>query len=109
MARSLSQFYPIAIISNTSEAHIEYLEASYDFFPVFPHRFYSYRLGVMKPDPAIYQHALDTTGADKYQSLFIDDREENILAASRQGWQTIHLRPDVSLRDALRSYDLRGV
>lgn len=109
MARSLAQFYPLAIISNTSEAHIEHLEAVYDFFPIFRHRFYSFRLGVMKPDYAIYQHALTTTGADKYQSLFIDDREENIAAAATRGWQTIHLRPDVNLRDALRSYDLRGV
>jgi FMN phosphatase YigB (HAD superfamily) len=48
-------------------------------------------------------------GADKYESLFIDDREENIHAVATRGWQTIHLRPDVNLRDALRSYELRGV
>lgn len=109
MARSLAEFYPLAIISNTSEAHIEHLEATYDFFPVFRQKFYSYRLGVMKPDYRIYQQALEAMGADKYESLFIDDREENIAAAATRGWQTIHLRPDVDLRDALRSYELRGV
>jgi FMN phosphatase YigB (HAD superfamily) len=109
MARSLAEFYPLAIISNTSEAHIDHLEATYDFFPVFRKRFYSYKLGVMKPDYAIYDTALREMEADKYESLFIDDREENIEAAATRGWQTIHLRPDVNLRDALRSYDLRGV
>lgn len=109
MARCLAQFYPTAIISNTSEAHIDFLEARYDFFPVFRERIYSYRVGVMKPDYRIYEMALEKLGADKYESLFIDDREENIQAVATRGWQTIHLRPDVNLRDALRSYDLRGV
>jgi len=109
MARSLAEFYPLAIISNTSEAHISHLESTYDFFPVFRKRIYSYQVGIMKPDYAIYAHALEEMQADKYESLFIDDREENIQAAASRGWQTIHLRPDVSLRDALRSYELRGV
>ncbi len=109
MARILSQHYPTAIISNISEAHLTHLEARYDFFPVFRERFYSFQVGAMKPDPLIYQQALEGMGADRLESLFIDDREENILAVSQKGWQTIHLRPDVNLRDALRSYDLAGI
>lgn len=109
MARSLAEFYPLAIISNTSEAHISHLESTCDFFPIFRKRIYSFQVGTMKPDYAIYQHALEEMQADQYECLFIDDREENIQAVATRGWQTIHLRPDVNLRDALRSYDLRGV
>ncbi|MEM6823052.1 MAG: HAD-IA family hydrolase [Verrucomicrobiota bacterium] len=109
MARMLSQYYPTAIISNTSEAHIDYCEKRFDFFDVFKKRFYSYQMGVMKPKEEIYTRALKEMNADKFTALFIDDLEENIMTPSKMGWQTIHLRPDVDLRLALQSYELRGV
>lgn len=109
MARMLSQYYPLGLISNTSEAHIEYCLERFDFMQVFKKRFYSYEVGVMKPDPQIYLHALEEMNADKFTTLFIDDRGDNIMTPSKMGWQTIHLRPDVDLRIALQSYDLLGV
>lgn len=109
MARMLAQYYPVALISNTSEAHIEYCEAQFDFMQIFQKKIYSCEVGVMKPDPEIYLKALDEMNADKFTSLFIDDREENIMTPSQMSWQTIHLRPDVNLRQALQSYDLTGI
>jgi FMN phosphatase YigB (HAD superfamily) len=109
MARILAQYYPLAMISNTSDAHIRFLEGRHDFFPIFRERIYSYVFGTMKPDPSIYHHALERMKGDKYEALFIDDREENIMTPSKMGWQTIHLRQDVNLRDALRSYELTGL
>ncbi len=109
MARILSQYYPTALISNTSEAHIQYCEEKFDFMQIFQKRIYSYEVGVMKPDPAIYLHAIEAMDADKFTTLFIDDREENILTPSEMSWQTIHLRPEVNLRHAFQSYELRGV
>jgi glucose-1-phosphatase len=108
-ARLLAEFYPLAIISNTSDAHIRFLENAYDFFPIFRKRIYSHEVGIMKPAAAIYEHALAEMKADKYESLFIDDREENVLGASELGWQTIHLRPEVDLKLALQSYELTGI
>jgi HAD superfamily hydrolase (TIGR01509 family) len=109
LARQLAQNHPMACISNISETHIAFLEENYDFFPLFRERIYSCRVGCLKPDPRIYNHALERMQADRFESLFIDDNEANILAASKMGWQTIHLRPDVSLKDALLSYDLKVV
>ncbi|NJK93247.1 MAG: HAD-IA family hydrolase [Blastochloris sp.] len=108
-ARILAEYYPLAIISNTSDAHIRFLEKAYDFFPIFRKRIYSHQVGIMKPAAAIYEHALAEMKGDKYESLFIDDREENVIGASKLGWQTIHLRPDVDLKLALQSYELTGL
>ena len=47
-------------------------------------------------------------GIDPLEALFIDDLEPNILGAVALGWQTIHLRPGVDLREALASYELKG-
>ncbi|MDR0533823.1 MAG: HAD family phosphatase [Verrucomicrobiales bacterium] len=107
--RSLAKHYPLGMISNTSDAHIRFLEARYDFFGLFQKRIYSYQVGHMKPNAEIYRIALEEMGGVKEESLFVDDLEANIMGASKLGWQTIHLRPDVDLRLALRSYELDGI
>jgi putative hydrolase of the HAD superfamily len=110
LAALLAPHYPLAIISNTNEAHILHAESAYSFFTLFPVRIYSHQVGAMKPEPAIYQAALaGLGGVDPLETLFIDDLETNILGAVKLGWQTIHLRPEVDLREALASYDLRGL
>ncbi|MFJ9900749.1 HAD family hydrolase [Streptomyces sp. NPDC091280] len=52
---------------------------------------YSARLGRCKPDPAAYEHALTATGIpDPGRVLFVDDREDNCLAAAALGLRTLH-------------------
>jgi len=110
LAALLAPHYPLAIISNTNEAHIKYAEATYSFFSLFRVRIYSHQVKTMKPEPAIYRAALAALGGiDPLETLFIDDLEANILGAVKLGWQTIHLRPDVDLRHALASYELKGL
>jgi HAD superfamily hydrolase (TIGR01509 family) len=110
LAALLAPHYPLAIISNTNEAHIVHAEATYSFFSLFKARIYSHQVKAMKPDRAIYQAALAALGGiDPLEVLFIDDIEDNILGAVQLGWQTIHLRPGVDLREALASYELKGL
>jgi putative hydrolase of the HAD superfamily len=110
LAAMLAPHYPMAIISNTNEAHISYAESTYSFFSLFPVRIYSHQFKMMKPQPEIYATALNALGGiDPLEALFIDDLEPNILGAVKLGWQTIHLRPEVNLGEALASYDLKGL
>jgi len=110
LAALLAPHYPLAIISNTNDAHIVHAEATYSFFSLFRARIYSHQVKAMKPDRAIYQAALTALGGiDPLEALFIDDVEANILGAVQLGWQTIHLRPGVDLREALASYELKGL
>jgi FMN phosphatase YigB (HAD superfamily) len=110
LAALLAPHYPLAIISNTNEAHIKYAEATYSFFSLFSARIYSHEVKTMKPKPAIYKAALKSLGnIDPLEALFIDDLEANVLGAVKLGWQTIHLRPEVDLREALASYELKGL
>jgi putative hydrolase of the HAD superfamily len=110
LAAMLAPHYPLAIISNTNDAHIAHAEATYSFFSLFRARIYSHQVKLAKPDPAIYRAALDALGGiDPLEALFIDDLEANVLGASKIGWQTIHLRPGIDLREALASYELMGL
>ena len=110
LAAALAPHYPLALISNTNEAHIVHAEATYSFFSLFRVRIYSHQVRTIKPRPEIYQAALKAlNNVDPLETLFIDDLEANIIGAVQLGWQTIHLRPDVDLRLALASYDLSGI
>ena len=51
--------------------------------------FTSCYLGLRKPDPKIYRHALGILGAAPERTLFIDDRLENVAAASAVGMNAV--------------------
>jgi putative hydrolase of the HAD superfamily len=60
-------------------------------------------LGLRKPDPAIYQRALDILGRTAERVLFIDDRVENVAAAEAEGIQAIWFEGADALRSRLVS------
>ncbi len=47
-------------------------------------------IGVRKPKPIFYERALAITAARAEDSIFIDDREENLVPARALGFHTIH-------------------
>ena len=51
---------------------------------------YSFDAGSRKPDSAIYEYALEKSGAKANESVFIDDLIDNIKAAEKQGFLGIH-------------------
>jgi putative hydrolase of the HAD superfamily len=52
---------------------------------LFTHRFFSADLGLVKPDPRIFQTVCEVLKVEPEEVFFVDDREENIAAARRQG------------------------
>ena len=47
--------------------------------------FPSYKLGLLKPDPLIYQTVQQKLGVEFNQIIFIDDKEKNVLSAQNLG------------------------
>ena len=43
------------------------------------------RIGLAKPDPRLFAHALEALGAPAGEVLFVDDRDENVAAAESVG------------------------
>jgi putative hydrolase of the HAD superfamily len=109
LARQLAKHYPLALISNTCASHIQHLEATYDFFPLFKHRIYSHKVGCRKPHPDIYEKALKETGANPETSLFIDDLAENLETPRKLGWRTLHLPPGTDLEKELITFQISGI
>jgi 2-haloacid dehalogenase len=59
------------------------------------------RVGLVKPDPAIYNLLLDKIGKPPGECLFIDDSQANIQQAKQMGFVTIHFTSPSQLEDEL--------
>jgi putative hydrolase of the HAD superfamily len=73
------------ILSNMGDAMELGLRAQHPWLEGFAHHTFSHRLGIAKPDAAIYQHAVEGLQIAAAEILFLDDREENVLAARAAG------------------------
>jgi 2-haloalkanoic acid dehalogenase type II len=61
----------------------------------------SCELGCMKPDPAIFRHALRQLGARPDQALFVDDHAGYLDGAAALGIRTLHIVRDAEYRATL--------
>lgn len=59
-----------------------------DFLQDFDRRYVSGEMGVIKPDPRIYEMVEQDCGIAGDRLLFTDDRADNITAAADRGWRT---------------------
>lgn len=73
------------ILSNIGDAMELGVLGRFPALNEFTHHTFSHRLGIAKPDAAIYRHAVEGLGVPAGEILFVDDREENILAARAAG------------------------
>lgn len=81
--------YRVAMLSNSTDALEEYLERRFGIADRFEAIFNSARLGVAKPERAIYEEVLRRLGVKPSEVLFIDDQAANIAAAAALGMHVI--------------------
>ena len=58
----------------------------------------SYEVGLAKPDPRIFELCLSRLGAQAGETLFVDDRAENVAAAEQLGLRTLLFTGDDATR-----------
>jgi putative hydrolase of the HAD superfamily len=78
--------YRVAFLSNSNEVHAEVIPRNYAGLFRKDDRFiFSHRFKCAKPDPDLFQRALEVIGALPQQTAFIDDLQENVVAARSLG------------------------
>jgi putative hydrolase of the HAD superfamily len=77
------------VLSNIGDCIGEGIVARLPWLANFDHCTWSYALNLAKPDPEIYRKTAEALKAAPEEILFIDDREENIVAATALGFQTM--------------------
>jgi putative hydrolase of the HAD superfamily len=78
-----------AILSNMGDAVLASVEREFDWIHRFDVLVWSYQLGMAKPDPAIYRYTLGKLGTRPEDTLFIDDKIENVEGAQALGMVSI--------------------
>ncbi|CAG5067921.1 Alpha-D-glucose 1-phosphate phosphatase YihX [Dyadobacter sp. CECT 9623] len=111
LLKNLGTQYRLFLLSNTSSIHItqvnKILEASTGvkkLQDLFETVFLSYEMGVMKPDPLIYQKVLAQAGIKADETLFLDDNYDNIQAAAKLGIEVIHVQKPTTILEYLKDY-----
>ena len=79
---------PVFALTNFGRYSFEEALPKMDFLTDFDRLYVSGRMGVIKPDPAIYRMVEEDCGLPPESLLFTDDRADNITAAARRGWRT---------------------
>ena len=106
MAALQARGIPVFSLTNFGIQTYALAETRYPFLSRFDRDFISGHLGVIKPDPAIYEALERGSGLSGPALLFTDDRAENIAAADARGWQTHHFQGPDGWADRLVSAGL---
>jgi putative hydrolase of the HAD superfamily len=94
----LSKKFNLYVLSNTNETHVEFFEPVAAWRDsLFKKRYYSNEIHLRKPDKECFEFVLNDAGISAGETLFIDDRADNIEAAKQLGINTIHLTNQSSL------------
>ena len=96
--------YNLYILSNFHEKAFTYVSNKYNFFDYFDGKVISADIGMIKPDPEIYEHLLNKFNLEAGTTLFIDDSKKNIAAAINKGIRVIHFKDAASLKEELKLY-----
>ena len=110
---SLQSKYHLVLLSNTSSIHAErFTKVSLgpmgeNLFSLFHQVYYSFEMGLVKPDPAIYHRVLTEQGFSPSQVLFFDDNLANINSAKSIGIDSYLIDPKrtfIQIQEILDTY-----
>ena len=107
--QKLSKKYRLFLLSNTDSINIETFEQENgisfysDFYQCFEKVYFSFEMGMRKPDAEIFNYLLQKHGLIAKHTLFVDDKKENTEAALALGFQVWNL--EVGQEDVVNLFD----
>lgn len=96
--QKLSKKYRLFLLSNTDSIHIDTFEKEAgtsfysDFYQCFEKVYFSFEMGMRKPDSEIYSSIIHTHDLSEKNTLFVDDKKENTDAALALGLHVWNLQ-----------------
>lgn len=103
----LARNYTLVLVSNTNEAHFEFLERRFRLMQAFHYLALSYRIGAKKPDPRIYLAALGMARIPAGEVFYADDLEANVEAARAIGLRAAQVRSKAELESQMAANGVR--
>jgi putative hydrolase of the HAD superfamily len=93
--------FKTAILSNMPTDMADHVRKTFAWVADFDHQVFSGEVRSVKPEPAIYRHVIDAMGVPPSDTLFIDDRDENLEPARAIGIRGIRYQSVERLREDL--------
>ena len=90
LVEQLHPRYPLYLLSNTNDIHLESFSRRYPVFRRFSGGTFSHAVHASKPSRAIYEIACRDLALEPASTFFIDDLLPNIETARALGFQTHH-------------------
>lgn len=90
--------YRLFLLTNTDAIHISKFEHNVgisffsDFYQCFEKVYYSYEMGMRKPDPEIFKYIINKHDLSPKRTLFIDDKKKNTDVAASLGINVWNLK-----------------
>ena len=95
--------FKTGLLSNMPWDLVNHVRTNCRWMENFTFKTLSAEVRLIKPDPTIYQHALNGLGVSAAETLFVDDREPNIRAARALGMRAIQFLSISQLKDDLEA------
>ena len=93
--------YRLYALTNWSADTFHHAEKRFEWLQWFEDIVVSGRIGLIKPDPAIFRHSAEQLGLAPERTLFIDDSAKNIAAADALGFHVHHFTGPEGLRERI--------
>ena len=91
------------IISNYAKQAADFLiDKNKEFFSLFDDIIISAEIGMIKPDREIFDYFLNKHNTEPDKCIFIDDQEQNVLAAEKMGITSLQYKNFNDIRDSLQ-------
>lgn len=89
LIKQLSRSYSLAILTNEGVEWARYKLEGSGMEKYFDEVVISAEIGVAKPEKEYFDEALEIIGAKPEKAVFVDDSEENVIAAEKLGIRSI--------------------
>jgi putative hydrolase of the HAD superfamily len=93
---------PMYYLSNMPGPYADHLERTHAVLGCFADGVFSARVGLAKPDAAIFELAARRFGRSPAELVFLDDHPANVSAAQAAGWNALHFRHAAQAEAELR-------
>ena len=100
--------YRIYMLTNNNPFMMSYIRSEgfapegKPFYTYFDKLYVSCEIGLSKPSKEIYQYVLNDEGLDPSETIFVDDRKQNLIGAKAVGMHTFFVENSENWIDAFK-------
>jgi glucose-1-phosphatase len=109
LLKEIRKHHRLFLLSNTNVIHYNYYipkfrnEFGFDFESLFENVYWSFKIGMRKPDPDPFLLLLKNETIQPDETLFIDDTSQNTDIARFLGFKTLHLKKGTNITQLFKN------